>query len=125
MNTSLRPFFIKLTIFSIFTLGILLCWQRYAPIRFQTSMAWGIWIFFILTTLVIHTLLMRVVSEPKKFTQHFMGITGIKLLTYLLIILIYSVLNKETALGFALFFLTMYVLYSGLEVFTLFRQFRK
>lgn len=125
MNSTLRPFFIKLTVFSIFTLGILICWQKLAPVRFQTSMDWGIWIFFIMSTLIIHMLLLRVVSDPKKFARYFMGITGIKLLTYLLIILIYSLLNKETALGFSLFFLAMYVLYSGLEVFTWMKYFRK
>jgi len=125
MNTYLRSFFIKLSLFSIFTLGILIAWQRFAPHRFQTAVDWYIWIFFILSTFIIHMLLMNVVSDAKKFTRYFMGITGIKLLTYLLIILIYSVLNRETALGFSLFFLAMYVLYSGLEVFTLMRYFKK
>jgi hypothetical protein len=125
MNTSLRSFYINLAVFSIFTLGILICWQRMAPARFQTNADWGIWAFFIVSTLLIHLILMRVATDAKKFIRYFMGITGIKLLTYLLIILIYSVLNKETALAFALFFLCMYVLYSGLEVFTLLKRFRK
>ena len=125
MNTTSRSFFIKLSVFSIFTLGILIAWQRFAPARFQTKVDWYIWGFFILSTLIIHLVLMTVVSDAKKFARYFMGITGIKLLTYLLIILIYSVLNKETALGFSLFFLAMYVLYSGLEVFTWMRHFRR
>lgn len=125
MNTTVRSFFIKITVFSVFTLGVLLGWRRLAPIRFQTAMDWGIWLFFILNTLIIHLILMRVVDAPKKFTNYFIGITGIKMLTYLLIILIYSVLNKESALGFSLSFLTMYVLYSGFEVFTWMRHFKK
>ena len=125
MNTTSRSFIIKLTLFSIFTLGILLAWERFTPARFQTAVDWYIWAFFIVSTLIIHMVLMNVVSDAKKFARYFMGITGIKLLTYLLIILIYAVLNKETALGFSLFFLAMYVLYSGLEVFTWMRQFKK
>lgn len=125
MNSSLKPFFIQLAIFSVFTLGVLLAWQQFAPARFQTNTVWFVWGFFVLTTALIHMALMKVVATPKKFVYYFMGLTGIKMFGYLIIILIYLLLKLESPLGFTLFFLTMYVLYSGLEVFTLLKHFRK
>lgn len=125
MNPSLKPFFIQLSVFSVFTIGVVLAWQHFAALRFQTDQAWFIWGFFILSTTIIHVLLMRVAASPKKFIYYFMGITGIKLFAYLTIILIYALIKREAALGFTLFFLVMYFLYTGLEVFTLLKQFQK
>jgi hypothetical protein len=117
MAPSYKSFFLQLSVFSIFTIAVLLLWQYFAAPRFQTHHAWLIWIFFVLSTAFIHLVLMRVVDNPKKFIYYFMGITSIKLLAYLSIILIYALLKRSEALGFALFFLTMYFLYTGLEVF--------
>ena len=125
MKLSLKPFFIQLLVFSVFTIGILLLWQQFASPRFQTTLTWPIWLFFIVTTAFIHILLMRVADTPKKFIYYFMALTGIKLFAYLTVILIYALLKREAALGFTLFFLTMYFLYTGLEVFTLLKQFKK
>ena len=125
MNFSLKPFFIRLAVFSVFTISILLLWQRFAAPRFQTDMVWFIWGFFVITTAGFHILLMRVADVPKKFIYYFMGLTGIKLFGYLCIILIYALLKREAALGFTLFFLTMYFLYTGLEVVALLKHFKK
>jgi|SRR3954464_975288 hypothetical protein len=124
MNVSLKSFFIKLAIFSVFSITILLLWQQYATPRFQTNLTWLIWGFFSLSTVLIHLSLVRI-EDPKRFVFSFMGTTGIKLFAYLMIILIYGFLNRETMLGFTAFFLTMYVLYSGFEVFTLLKHFKK
>lgn len=125
MKPSLKPFFIQLSVFSVFTIGVLIAWQRFAVPRFQTEHAWFIWGFFVLSTCFIHLVLMRAVETPKKFIYYFMGITGIKLFAYLMIILIYALIRREAALGFTLVFLIMYFLYTGLEVFALLKHFKK
>lgn len=125
MNLSLKPFFIQLAIFSLFSISILLLWQQYASPRFQTDLAWPIWAFFLLSTTCMHVILVRQAAAPKKFIFYFMALTGIKLLSYLSIILIYALLKKEAALGFTLFFLAMYFLYTGLEVVALLKHFKK
>lgn len=124
MNVSLKSFFIQLAIFSVFSITTLLLWQQYASPRFQTNLAWPIWGFFLVTTSLIHITLVRI-ENPKKFIYYFMGLTGIKLFGYLIIILIYALLKREAALGFTIFFLVMYFLHTGLEVFTLLKHFRK
>jgi uncharacterized membrane protein len=81
---------------------------------------------FIVTTTLIHLFLVKSTEkEPKKFVVNFMLVTAIKLFGYLILILAYALIKREAALGFTVFFLAMYLLYSGFEVFTLLRHFRK
>lgn len=121
-----RSFFLQLGIFSLFTLAVLLLWNQYASLRFQSNLTWGIWGFFILTTALIHLFLVSTSEkEPKKFVVNFMLVTAVKLFGYLIIILVYALLKREAAMGFTIFFLTMYLLYSGFEVFALLKHFRK
>jgi hypothetical protein len=121
--TTLR-FFLKLGLFSIFTLAVLLFWKTYATARFQTNLIWAIWLFFIITTTVLHLFLTRI-RDPKKFILFFMTISGLKMFFYLIIIFIYALLKKEAALGFTLFFLSMYFFYSGFEVVLLLKEQQK
>lgn len=126
MSSALKSFFIQLTIFSFVTLALVLLWNQYASARFQTETTWFIWVFFIVTTTLIHLFLVKSTEkEPKKFVVNFMLVTAIKLFGYLIIILAYALIKREAALGFTVFFLAMYMLYSGFEVFTLLRHFRK
>jgi len=126
MSSALKSFFTQLTIFSIVTLAFVLLWNQYASARFQTGLTWFIWVFFIATTTFIHLFLVKSTEkEPKKFVVNFMLVTAIKLFGYLILILAYALIKREAALGFTVFFLAMYMLYSGFEVFTLLRHFRK
>lgn len=107
-------------------MGVLLLWQQYAAERFQSHLAWFIWGFFIAVTAIIHVVLMKAADEsPKKLIVWFMAITGIKLFTYLIIILIYGLLNGADALGFVILFLVFYFLYSAFEVVALLRHLKK
>lgn len=126
MNFTLRSFLPRLLVFSFFCAGISLAWQQYASPRFQTDMVWAIFAFFVLVTSAIHMILMRAAAEsPRKFVVMFMAITGLKLFGYLIILLIYAFLKREAALGFILFFLVMYFLYTAFEVITLLKHFKK
>lgn len=123
---SKKSFFLQLSIFSLLTLGVLILWNQYASARFQSNLTWAIWAFFVLTTAVIHLFLVGTSEkEPKKFVVNFMLATAIKLFGYLIIILVYALIKREAAMGFTVFFLTMYLLYSGFEVFALLKHFRK
>lgn len=117
-------YFLYLGVFSIFTLAGLLLWKTYASPRFQTHLIWAIWLFFILATTALHLFLTRI-TDPKKFIIYFMAISGLKMFCYLIIIFIYALLKKEAALGFTLFFITMYFLYSGFEVVLLLKEQKK
>ena len=121
-----QTFYTKLGAFSVVTFALMLCWKHFAPERFQSDLIWAIWAFFVITTAVIHYVLVEVSErDPKKFVGYFMGVTGVKLFVYLIIITIYALLKREEALGFTLLFLVLYLLYSAFEVIQLLRHFKK
>jgi hypothetical protein len=126
MNTSFKSFFIKLSIFSVITFAILFLLQLSNSPYFQTKAYWMIWLFFVAITATVHIVLMRVAAKDgKKFVTTFLGITGMKLFGYLIVIIIYGLLRRETLLGFTFCFLTMYFLYTAFEVAVLYKQLRK
>lgn len=126
MLSPIKSFFIQLALFSIFTMGILLFWQQYASLRFQTDLGWLLWGFFILVTSLIHIVLVKAAEQSsRKFITYFMALTGLKLFGYLMIILIYALFKGKDALGFVILFLVLYFLYSIFEVVTLLRYFKK
>ncbi len=126
MTPAFRSFFTRLFLFSVLTAGISYAWLNNAAPRFQTNMVWLVWGFFVAVTTLIHFVLLKAAEEsPRKFVTLFMGITGIKLFGYLIIILLYAFLKREVALGFILFFLLMYFLYTAFEVITLLKHFKK
>lgn len=85
-----------------------------------------LWVFFVLSTAFIHYVLVKVAEkDPKLFVGYFMVITAIKLFGYLIIITIYALIKREAALGFTLWFLLLYLLYSGFEVVMLMKHFKK
>jgi hypothetical protein len=123
---ALKSFAIKLSLFSLFTLILLFCWEHFASARFQSGLMLPLWLFFVVTTFLIHYVLVKVAEkDPKRFVGYFMGITAIKLFGYLIIITIYALLKKEAALGFTLWFLALYLLYGGFEVVMLMKHFKK
>ncbi len=125
-SLSFRTFFTQLSIFSLIALGALVCYQEIIPIKFKTDFFLIIWLFFTVTTALIHIVLIRTtLRDPKKFITYFMGITGVKLFCYLIAIIIYGLVNRETVLGFTACFLLTYLLYSVFEIITLTRYFRK
>jgi hypothetical protein len=76
--------------------------------------------------MIIHVFLVKVAEkDPKRFVGYYMGITAIKLFGYLTIITLYALLKREAALGFTLWFLVLYLLYSGFEVVMLLKHFKK
>ena len=126
MTSSINSFYLKLFIFSIFTLGLFFIWNAYASSRFQSDLMGVLWAFFVISTAFIHYILVKISDKnPKNFVGYFMGITAVKLFGYLIIITIYALIKKEAALGFTLWFLLLYLLYSGFEVVMLMKHFKK
>lgn len=123
---NIKSFILKLSLFSLFTLSLLCLWLQFATDRFQSNLMFPLWLFFVVSTAFIHYILVKVSEkDPKRFVGYFMGITAIKLFGYLIIIVIYALLKREAALGFTLWFLVLYLLYSGFEVVMLLKHFKK
>ena len=80
--------------------------------------------FFTASTAAFHYGLAKsVASGPKNFIRYYMAATGLKLLLYVAIIVIYAVINKPGMMAFAFCFLLFYILFTFLEVSVAYKQF--
>lgn len=85
-----------------------------------------IWIdlLFILVTYSFHRGLKRSHTKGgKHFIRYYLGATGAKLFFFLLLIIIYALVNKAEAVSYALAFFYFYFVFTVFEVRTAFIQF--
>lgn len=77
-------------------------------------------LFFVLGSWATHQGILSSLGEnPKRFPAYFMGITGIKMMVYLLGIGIYISVKREEGVPVVILFLLLYVLFTGLELVSL------
>ena len=70
-----------------------------------------------LITVLFHRYLIRSAGESnKKFPAKFLGATGIKMGLYMILIIIYVVLDRENAVPFLLVFMIIYLTFTIFEV---------
>ncbi|MCD4666080.1 MAG: hypothetical protein K8R68_12485 [Bacteroidales bacterium] len=76
-----------------------------------------LYLFFVSSTAIVHHVLLKISSEkPTGFTNYFMLLTFGKLIFFLTIILVYSLLNRDDAPQFIITFFILYVFYTVFEV---------
>ncbi|HXC06260.1 MAG TPA: hypothetical protein VNZ86_15990 [Bacteroidia bacterium] len=122
----MKAFFIKLSLFSGCCAAGLFSWNRFTDPGWHDNLSWYILGFFTLSTGLVHQYLLRSASgEAKNFVYKFMGITGIKLFSYLSFLIILFLLNRNHARILALYFLVMYLLFTVFEVSSLYRKLKK
>jgi len=80
----------------------------------------GLLLFFAAITYFSHYILLRSLNKnPQKFSVVFMGLSAGKLLTLLLMIVIYLILKRDTVIPFLAATFLLYLVYSFFEVKTL------
>jgi len=69
------------------------------------------------TSLLVHHFTIKASEEnPKRFPAYFMGITGLKMMVYVLLLGVYVFVFKETAIPVVIAFLLLYLAFTLLEV---------
>ena len=64
-------------------------------------------------------------SDPKKFTNFFMALSGGKLMLSLFILVIYALFNETQIVPFAITFMVLYFVFTGVEITRLVRHLKK
>ena len=127
----------KLLIFTIFLLIIEIVCMRIIPQIISPNFVYLL-LFFLLFTAFSHFIIVRtdvkrstfkpdvnkskedqmkaLMAIERKFISVYMLITVVKLLLFLTVILVYSLINKTDMLRFSMNFLTLYLLYSLFEI---------
>lgn len=124
MKAAYTSFLIRLLVFSALIAGALWLWNAFAPVQRTLSLSWALLGFFVAITALVHYRLLRSgEGDPKAFVRQFMGLTSLKLLVYLLLIVFYAFSYKNTASVFILHFLVFYLLFTTFEVVLLYKHF--
>jgi hypothetical protein len=63
-------------------------------------------------------------ENKNAFTLRFMAASGVKLFVSLFIIIIYAFVNKKQIVSFAILYLFIYFLFTGIETFFLYKATR-
>lgn len=74
-------------------------------------------LFIFLFTTVIHAILLKTArKKPKKLVNRFLMLTGLKMIIYLLIMIIYLVISKQDSAPFLLTFFIVYLVFTIFEI---------
>ncbi len=117
MDTGFKNFSILLFLLTVvLTLIGFLVMKYFAADYYYSGFLFLPFLLFVITLGVHRYLIIASQGDNKKFTYKFLGATGIKMLAYLILIVIYLLLDREHAVPFLICFLILYVLYSFFEV---------
>jgi len=94
------------------------------PTKMKFESFWIIQIIMIVASMLFHYGLTRsAAAGGQAFVRYFMGATSVKLMLFMIIMILFGLLNKEQAFGFILHFFIFYICYTVLEVAVAYRQF--
>lgn len=116
-------FSVRLLLYSAAVFVLFYLAEGHLPQRFAFDGFWQIQIFMIAVALVSHAGLEKAgMKSNQHFIRQFMATTGLKLFLYMIVMVGYAVLNRETAVGFIVHFFLMYVLYTVFEIAFIYKR---
>ena len=118
------PFLLLLLLFSVPVYLGLAYLQSVIPVKAVFHAFWGIQLLAICTSWLIHNrLAAAALVSGQAFVRTFMLTSALKLFAFMVIMVVFALLNKEQAFGFIFNFLIVYLLYTVLEVWFSFKSF--
>lgn len=116
----IKKFSFRILVFSVILAGASLLFQLICPNYATPALPFIILFFLIITLFTLYIVLREDKGKAAKlFVSNYMLSRIIKLLSCLLFLLLYVLLNKKDAFRFAIAFLVIYFLYSIFEVVVL------
>lgn len=114
---------VSFLLFAIIVACAQFVFNLYAPLNFQTDMAWIVYTVVTGTTGAIHFFLIRAASkDPKAFVRGFMAANTIKIFIYLAFMVLYAFSVKSGAGPFIGHFGAYYLIFTVFEITTLYRH---
>jgi hypothetical protein len=126
MNQDFKPFVRKLTVFSAIIAAIATTLYFLLPVGMVTQAMPFILIFFMAHTLLFHKMATKVIEKNlRRFTNFYMISTIARLFLFLIIMILYSLLNPKDAKYFIVCFFVFYVLFTFFELYIILPQLRQ
>jgi hypothetical protein len=116
-------FLLRLLAYSIAVYAILFFANDQLPVRFAFAGFWKIQLFMVAVAWIAHSALEKAGQKGNQyFVRQFMATTGLKLFLYMIVMVGYAVLNRESAVGFIVHFFVLYLLYSVFEIALIYKR---
>jgi len=123
MKKKFQNFILRLTVLSLLLGLVVYLMNHFLPAGIISPAAPYLLILFYLISAIVHYILLKITTlNPRKFVGYFMLATALKLLTYLIVVVVYVFNVKTGILSFTLTFFTMYIVYTIFEVTMILRQ---
>lgn len=120
----LKNFTLSLIVFSVIIATLFYFIEPYFTGKSSFPQFWIIQAIMILVTMLFHLGLQRSVKAGGQASiRYFMGATSVKLLVFMMIMIIFGLLNKDKAFGFILHFFIFYLFYTVYEVAIAYKHF--
>lgn len=122
---SFRNFFISGVILGIVLVLLSIAAQKVFPDKSFHSI-YFIVPFVLMVTNAFHFSLMKAsLTAPRSFVGKFMAFSGVKLLLYMIVLLLYAFFVKQEVVSFLLLFFLTYILYTILEIASILKFLKK
>ena len=131
-NKLMKPIFLRFVLsLSVFSLVIILAglvifnYLLTENTLTTFSFVFACLLFHVVILIVHYVLLKSSEQRAQNFVRNFIATTFLKLLTYLLILVIFIVLNRENVKAFIITFLILYLSYTVFETIAIIKFFKK
>jgi hypothetical protein len=112
--------------FSLLIAGLFLFFEPYIPAKAAYSGYGYIQLIVMAATLAIHFGLRRAALKSNQaFVRFFMAASALKMMVFLIIMLVFGLMNRAEAFGFILHFFVLYLVYTVFEVTVSYRTFSR
>lgn len=116
----IRKFSFRVLVFSVIVAGLSLLFQWLAPQYATPALPFIVLFFFVITLLTLYIVLRNEEgSDGKRFVSSYMLSRTVKILSCLLFLVLYMVLNQQDAIRFGIAFMVIYFLFAIFEIFVL------
>ena len=120
----MKSFLIKLALIAAIAGSLYFALQQILPVQFYFPPFGYLLILFILVTFLFHLGLQYSFDKGSKhFIRYYMGASGMKMFVFLVIIIIFALLNKKQAVAFTLCFFFFYLFFTIFEAVISFKEF--
>jgi hypothetical protein len=122
MNQRFHLFVVRLFIFTLIIslLGFMAFY--FLPAGYYSPAFPFLLVFFAAVTLIVHKRILKALyKKPSKFVNYFMLTTFIKMFFFLVVMIIYALINREDAIRFIIIYFILYLFYTVFDVISIFQ----
>lgn len=127
-NKSFTKFFLQISFYSLLFCSFYFIAGKFFFPGFALSVLpfISVCLLFYFITLLVHYILLKASeTQSTRFVRSFMITSMLKLFTYIVLLLVLVLMNKQNVTGYIIIFLALYLFYSVLETIALFRFLKK